>query len=91
MFVGCRKPDQVFVWYSRESSWTLKYFYRKNLKQFDGYFNWTMTYRLDADVDAAMTPLEAQPFLNYMYKKLVPIFVITAEPRLVTTSITYQW
>jgi len=61
----------VFVWYLRESSWTQKYRYQIDINEFDDYFNWTMTYRLDSDVEASMMPFEAKPYMSYMYKRCV--------------------
>ncbi|CAK8682982.1 unnamed protein product [Clavelina lepadiformis] len=65
-----RKSNQVFVWFTRETPWTSRYFYYKKLTEFDGYFNWTMTYRLDSDVKAVMMPFEVRSFFDNMQEKL---------------------
>ncbi|XP_076804975.1 alpha-(1,3)-fucosyltransferase 7-like [Clavelina lepadiformis] len=44
-----RNPEQVFVWWSLEGPAVLQ-LEGVNLPAFDGFFNWTMTYRRDADV-----------------------------------------
>ena len=51
-----RNVNQVMVWFNRESSWTLVHNYKIDLQNYDGYFNWTMTYRKDSDVNAMMIP-----------------------------------
>uniref|UniRef100_H2ZL49 Fucosyltransferase n=1 Tax=Ciona savignyi TaxID=51511 RepID=H2ZL49_CIOSA len=60
-----RRANQAFVWWSRESAWTAKYFYRKTLDDFDDYFNWTMTHRRDSDVNGMLYPFIAPESLLF--------------------------
>ncbi|CAK8674516.1 unnamed protein product [Clavelina lepadiformis] len=55
-----RRPDQAFVWWSHESPWTVNHYWHKTLTEFNGYFNWTMHYRSDSNITAAMMPYSAR-------------------------------
>ncbi|CAK8690889.1 unnamed protein product [Clavelina lepadiformis] len=44
-----RSPNQLFVWWSAEGPAVLR-LEGVNMEGFDGFFNWTWTYRRDADV-----------------------------------------
>ena len=66
-FIFCRKPHQVFVFLSKESTRTSQAYYGQLLHEYNKYFNWSMTYRFDSDVDASMMPFTAIPFVNYMW------------------------
>ena len=64
-----RKKNQVMVFYNRESTWTTVNKYRANLSRYDNYFNWTMSYRRDSDVNSMMLPHFALPMvMSYMNK-----------------------
>uniref|UniRef100_H2XUB6 Fucosyltransferase n=1 Tax=Ciona intestinalis TaxID=7719 RepID=H2XUB6_CIOIN len=63
-----RRPNQAFVWWSRESAWTATYLYRKSLDDFDDYFNWTMTHRRDSDVNGMLYPFVARDFVKTRLK-----------------------
>uniref|UniRef100_H2Y538 Fucosyltransferase n=1 Tax=Ciona savignyi TaxID=51511 RepID=H2Y538_CIOSA len=56
-----RAPDQYFVFWSLESPAFIQNGGNRDMKKFDGGFiNWTMTYRLDADIFAPfLQPSEA--------------------------------
>ncbi|XP_078488651.1 alpha-(1,3)-fucosyltransferase 7-like [Ciona intestinalis] len=66
-----RRPNQAFVWWSRESAWTAKYLYRKSLDDFDDYFNWTMTHRRDSDVNGMLYPFVARDFVKSRLKETI--------------------
>ena len=54
-----RRPDQVFVMLSKEPPTHIR-----NLKLFDNYFNWTMTFRSDSDFVISygdISPLKSAP------------------------------
>ncbi|CAK8686063.1 unnamed protein product [Clavelina lepadiformis] len=55
-----RRPDQAFVWWCHESTSTVVEAYYKNLRQYNGYFNWTMHYRKDSNITAAFIPHTAR-------------------------------
>ena len=39
------------MWFSEESPWVVRWYSGRHLKEYDnGFFNWTMTYRRDADI-----------------------------------------
>ncbi|XP_039262304.2 uncharacterized protein LOC120338385 [Styela clava] len=71
-----RHPNQAYVWWSEESTWTSKIMYEKRLDQIEeNYFNWTMTFKRTSDVNAMMIPYKARDFVRqrlYEYKKLHP-------------------
>ena len=45
-----RSPDQIFIWWSAENPAVLAIEKPDNWDAFDNFFNWTWTYRRDADV-----------------------------------------
>uniref|UniRef100_H2YJ49 Fucosyltransferase n=1 Tax=Ciona savignyi TaxID=51511 RepID=H2YJ49_CIOSA len=45
-----RLPHQLFVWYSPESTSSVRYTHQYTMENYDDVFNLTMTYRLDSDV-----------------------------------------
>nr|CAB3247538.1 alpha-(1,3)-fucosyltransferase 6-like [Phallusia mammillata] len=45
-----RHARQRFVWWSLESPWVVQWFENLDLHEHDEFFNWTMTYRRDADI-----------------------------------------
>lgn len=57
------------VWFNRESSWTVKHKYNQTLENITDYFNWTMTYRRDSDVNAMLIPYKAYLFVQNLISK----------------------
>ncbi|XP_039252419.2 3-galactosyl-N-acetylglucosaminide 4-alpha-L-fucosyltransferase FUT3-like isoform X2 [Styela clava] len=62
-----RSPNQVFVWWAHESPWTVLHYYHYKLKDFNEYFNWTMTYRRDSDVLASLAPTPSLDYFLYKF------------------------
>ena len=51
VLIFIRHPRQRFVWFCEESPWVVRWHTGKDLTQYNnGFFNWTMTYRRDADI-----------------------------------------
>nr|XP_002130364.1 alpha-(1,3)-fucosyltransferase 6-like [Ciona intestinalis] len=45
-----RSPKQLFVFWSKENPWAMRYLYRTDFKAFDNFFNMTMTYHKNSDL-----------------------------------------
>ncbi|XP_078490830.1 4-galactosyl-N-acetylglucosaminide 3-alpha-L-fucosyltransferase FUT6-like isoform X2 [Ciona intestinalis] len=45
-----RREDQLYVWYSPESTSNVRNFHQISMEKYDNVFNLTMTYRRDSDV-----------------------------------------
>nr|NP_001027697.1 ona2 protein [Ciona intestinalis]CAD60421.1 putative alpha3-fucosyltransferase [Ciona intestinalis] len=45
-----RWPEQLYVYWSMENPWVMKYLYRRDFKRFNNFFNMTMTYHRTADI-----------------------------------------
>ncbi|XP_076818147.1 uncharacterized protein LOC143463524 isoform X2 [Clavelina lepadiformis] len=45
-----RYDHQIFVWWSDQNPWYIKYISNQSLTEYNNFFNWTMTYRRDSDV-----------------------------------------
>uniref|UniRef100_H2ZNY5 Fucosyltransferase n=1 Tax=Ciona savignyi TaxID=51511 RepID=H2ZNY5_CIOSA len=45
-----RTPSQLFVFWSKENPWSMRYLYRTDFKEFDNFFNMTMTYHTNSDL-----------------------------------------
>ncbi|CAK8686064.1 unnamed protein product [Clavelina lepadiformis] len=55
-----RQWDQAFVWWCHESPATVNNFWHQSLREYNGYFNWTMHYRKDSNITAAFIPHTAR-------------------------------
>ncbi|XP_039252774.2 3-galactosyl-N-acetylglucosaminide 4-alpha-L-fucosyltransferase FUT3-like [Styela clava] len=64
-----RSSHQVFAWWAHESPWTVLHYYHHELKDFNNYFNWTMTYRRDSDVLASFAPTPSLDYLLYKFDR----------------------
>uniref|UniRef100_H2YLP2 Fucosyltransferase n=1 Tax=Ciona savignyi TaxID=51511 RepID=H2YLP2_CIOSA len=45
-----RRRNQLYVYWSMENPWVMRYLYKRDFKRFNNFFNMTMTYRRTADI-----------------------------------------
>ena len=58
-------PDQIWVWLSDESPFNTFLFNQSlPMAEFNGYFNWSMNYRMDADIPVPYGRFVAKKYNN---------------------------